>query len=102
MSVKATFLDLITLLNGVFVGSSRSIAFAIGSVPIDSLNCIVSCAIIDSLWKGWQSVVWALCSQQRSSRSERVVIRRGLGWEIRTHQSSCPGKVLRDLDFDIA
>ena len=100
--MKATFLDFITLLNGVFVGSSRSIALAIGSVPVDSLYCIVSCAIIARLWKGWESVVGALCSRQRSSSSERVVIRRGINREIRTHQGSCPWKVLRDLDLDIA
>lgn len=83
--MKATFLDFITLLNGVFVGSSRSIALTIGSVAVDSLYCIVSCAIIARFWKGWEPVVCALGSRQRSSGSERVVIRRGVNREIRTH-----------------
>lgn len=57
MSMKATFLDFITLLNGMFVRSSRSIALTIRSVPVDSLYCIVPCAIIARFWKVREPVV---------------------------------------------
>ena len=100
--MKAAFFDFIAFLNGVFVSPSRSIAFTIGSVPVDPLYGIVSCAITARFRKGRKPVVGSLCTRQRSSRSKWIVIRSGLNRKVCTHQSSCPRKVLSDLDLDIA
>ena len=100
--MKAAFFDFIAFLNGVFVSSSRSITLTVGSVPVDPLYGIVSCAITARFRKGWKPVVGSLSTGQRPSRSKRMVIHRSLNREVRTHQSSCPRKVLGDLDLDIA
>ena len=100
--MKAAFLDLVTLLNGVFVGSSSSIALAIGSVPVDSLYCIVSCAIVARFRKACKPAVWGLRSRQCSTRTERVVIHGDLNGKICTHHGSCPRKVLGNLNLNIA
>ena len=100
--MNTALLDLITLLNTVFVGSGRSIALTIGSVPIDSLYCIVPCTITARFRKGRNSIVKALCNRQRSSRCEWIVVRRGFDRKISTHYGPRPGEVLRDLNFYIA